>query len=156
MSQHKPPRLLSRRARDRFPAPSYRKRGRVPLLLVLSVSLIIAGCGSYASQAGKYLSQGRSQVLGSAYTLERFGDGEVSTPFLQASLQQDATAIKSTAQSISSLKAPPGAREEHQRQVAAIYRAQRLVQGMGQRGVDPGTAPELAQKLRGIAKELQL
>jgi hypothetical protein len=64
--------------------------------------------------------------------------------------------MKSTAQRISSIKVPPGAREEHQRQVAAIYRAQELVQAAGQKGVDPGNAPELAQKLRGTAQELRL
>jgi hypothetical protein len=125
------------------------------LLFVLGISLIVTGCSAYASQASKYLTQGRSEVLGSAYTLERFGEGQVSGPFLQASLEQYAEAMKSTTQSISSLKPPPGARKEHQQQVAAMYRAQELVQDVGQKGVDPKRAARVAQKLRGIVQELK-
>jgi hypothetical protein len=47
------------------------------LLLVLLISLVTAGCGNYSSQAVKYLTQARSQVLGSAYTLEQLGEGEL-------------------------------------------------------------------------------
>jgi hypothetical protein len=127
----------------------------VALLLLPVIFLVAAGCGGYSAQAGKYLTEARSQVLGSAYALERFGDGEVSAPFLRASLEQYAIAMKSSARSINSLKPPPGAREEHQREVEAVSRAQRLVQTAGYRGVDPQRAPELAQKLRRITQELK-
>ena len=119
------------------------------------IFLLAAGCGGYSAQAGKYLTEARSQVLGSAYALERFKDGEVSAPFLRASLEQYAIAMKSSARSINSLKPPPGAREEHRREVEAVSRAQRLVQRAGHRGVDPQRAPELAHKLRRITQELK-
>ena len=125
------------------------------LLLLPVIFLVAAGCGAYSAQAGKYLTEARSQVLGSAYALERFGDGEVSAPFLRASLEQYAIAMKSSARSINSLKPPPDAREEHRREVEAVSRAQRLVQRAGHRGVDPQRAPELAHKLRRITQELK-
>ena len=125
------------------------------LLLLPVIFLVAAGCGGYSAQAGKYLTEARSQVLGSAYALERFGDGEVSAPFLRASLEQYAIAMKSSARSINSLKPPSGAREEHRREVEAVSRAQRLVQRAGHRGVDPQRAPELAHKLRRITQELK-
>ena len=156
LTRPEPLRVIPGKASDRCGERARKRSIAAFLLLLLGVSLLLAGCGGYTTQARKCLTQGRSQILGSAYTLEQFGDGGVSGPFLQASLQQNAKAMKSTAQRISSLKAPPGAREEHQRQVAAISRAQKLVQGVGQRGVDPGSAPELAQKLREIAQELRL
>ena len=127
----------------------------VALLLLPVIFLVAAGCGGYSAQAGKYLTEARSQVLGSAYALERFGDGEVSAPFLRASLEQYAIAMKSSARSINSLKPPPGAREEHQREVEAISRARSLVQKAGHRGIDPQRALELAQKLRRITGELK-
>ena len=125
------------------------------LLLLAVVFLVAAGCGGYSAQAGKYLTEARSQVLGSAYALERFKDGEVSAPFLRASLEQYAIAMKSSARSINSLKPPPGARKEHRREVEAVSRAQRLVQRAGHRGVDPQRAPELAHKLLRITQELK-
>ena len=119
------------------------------------VVTLVAGCGDYTSQASKYLTQGWSEVLGSAYTLERFGEGQVSDSFLQASLEQYAEAMKSTSRSISSLNPPPGARKEHQRQVEAISRARSLVQEGAQNRVDPERAPKVAQKLRDCAQELK-
>jgi hypothetical protein len=58
------------------------------LLLVLLISLVTAGCGNYSSQTEKYLTQARSQVLGSAYTLEQPGEGEVRGSFARTSLQR--------------------------------------------------------------------
>ena len=124
------------------------------LLFLLVVPLIAAACGSYASQAGKYLTEARSEMLGSAYALDRFADGEVSGAFLRASLEQYAAAMKSTTQSIKSLKPPPGARKEHQREVEALSRAQTLMQKAGQQGVQAGEAPKFANKLRNFVKEL--
>ncbi len=135
---------------------SLRRRAVSLLLLLLPFLVFAGGCSGYASQAGKYLTEARSQVLGCAYTLERFRDGEVSDPFLRASLEQYAIAMKSTVQSISSLKAPPGAREEHQRQLEAISRARSLVQRAGQRGIDPHRALELVRELKRSARELRL
>lgn len=125
------------------------------MLLLAAALLVAAGCGSYRSQAGKYLTEARSQALGSAYALDRFGDGEVSGPFLRASLQQYAIAMKSTARSIAGLEPPPGDGEEHRREVEAVYRAQGLVQEAGHEGVDSQKAPELAQKLRRITRGLR-
>lgn len=156
MARPEPPRILASKRRDRSDSQTRKQSIAACLFLLLGNSLIIAGCGGYTSQADKYLSQGRSQVLGASYTLERFGDGEVSGPFLRASLQQDAKAMKSTARSIRGLKPPPDAKEEHRRQVAAISRAQSLVLGVGKSGVGSKRAPELAHKLKGIAKELRL
>ena len=156
MARPEPPRILPRKRLDHSGAQTRKQTIAACLFLLLGSSLIITGCGGYTSQADKYLSQGRSQVLGASYTLERFGDGEVSGPFLRASLQQDAKAMKSTARSISSLKPPPDAKEAHRRQVAAISRAQSLVLGVGKSGVGSKRAPELAHKLKGIAKELRL
>src|SRR5215213_2661136 len=68
----------------RFRGPIVRTNRKHPLrpmsmflLLVLLISLVTAGCGNYSSQAEKYLTQARSQVLGSAYTLEQLGEGEL-------------------------------------------------------------------------------
>lgn len=153
MAWHEPPQVLPRKRRSGV----HNRKHKIAayLLLLLGASLVLAGCGSYASEAEKYLTQGRSEVLGSAYTLERFGDGEVSGPFVRASLQQYAKAMKSTAQSINSLKPPPGARGEHQRHVEAISRARSLLQRAGESGVAPQRAPQLAQELREIAQKLK-
>ncbi len=125
------------------------------LLLLPVILLVAAGCGGYSAQAGKYLTEARSQVLGSAFALERFGDGEVSAPFLRASLEQYAIAMKSTSQSIAGLEPPHGDREEHRREVEAVSRARNLVQEAGHEGIDPRKAPDLAQKLRRITRELR-
>ncbi|MDQ3863668.1 MAG: hypothetical protein M3317_09245 [Actinomycetota bacterium] len=131
------------------------RKVRITVSLLLLAAVFLAGCGGYSAEAGKYLTQARSQALGSAYALERFGDGEVSAPFLRASLEQYAIAMKSSARSISSLKPPPGARKEHRREVEAVSRARSLVQKAGQRGIDPQRAPQLARKLRRITQELK-
>jgi hypothetical protein len=128
---------------------------RIAAALLLLAVVFLAGCGGYSAQAGKYLTEARSQALGSAYALERFGDGEVSAPFLRASLEQYAIAMKSSARSISSLKPPPGARKEHRREGEAVSRARSLVQKAGRRGVDPHRAPQLAYKLKRITGELK-
>ena len=155
MALPEPPRTLLWKGHELYPARTRDRRIAAALLLLSVVLLLTAGCGGYSSQAGKYLTEARSQVLGSAYALEHFGDGEVSGPFLRASLEQYAIAMKSSVRSINSLKPPPGAREEHRREVESVSRAQRLVQRAGHRGVDPQRAPELAQKLRRITQELK-
>ena len=155
MATPESPRTLPGKGCDLSDARKRKGRTTAALLLLAVVFLAAAGCGGYSSQAGKYLTEARSQALGSAYALERFGDGEVSDPFLRASLEQYAIAMKSTAQSISSLKPPPGAREEHRREVEAVSRARSLVQRVGHRGIDPRRAPELAHKLRRITGELK-
>jgi hypothetical protein len=157
MAVREPPQPTApRKGCDLSDARSSRRRRITAALLLLSVVfLVTVGCGGYDSQAGKYLSEARSQVLGSAYVLERFGDGEVSGPFLRASLEQYAIAMKSTARSLSSLKPPPGAREEHRRDVEAVSRARSLIQEAGRGGIAPRRAPELAQKLHRIRRDLK-
>jgi hypothetical protein len=123
-------------------------------LMLVVLSLLLVGCGSYASQAEKYSTEAKSDVAGSAYVLERFGAGEVSAAFVKASLQQYATAMKSTAQSLRSLKPPPDARTRQERSVEALDRAQRLVQKAGQKGVTRGEAPQLARRLREFGEGL--
>jgi hypothetical protein len=125
------------------------------LLLLLLISLVTAGCGKYSSQAEKYLTQARSQVLRAAYTLERFGDGEVSGTFARTSLQQYAKAMQKTGQTLKSLKPPPAARTRHERAVEALSRAQRLVQEKGKQGIEPNEAQELAGRLKELVKELR-
>lgn len=125
------------------------------LLLVLLISLLTAGCGKYSSQAEKYLTQARSQVLGTTYTLERFGDGKVSSTFARTSLQQYAKALQKTGQTLKSLKPPPAARKRHERAVEALTHAQRLVQQKGNRGIEPDEAQELAGRLKDLVKDLR-
>ena len=124
------------------------------VLLLVVLSLLLVGCGSYASQAEKYSTEARSEVAGSAYVLERFGAGEVSGAFVKASLQQYAAAMQSTAQSLRNLKPPPDARPRQERAIKALDRAQHLVQEAGQKGVARREAPQLATRLRGFEEEL--
>jgi len=155
MALPEPPRTLLWKGHKLYPARTRDRRIAAALLLLSVVLLLTTGCGGYSSQAGKYLTEARSQVLGFAYALARFGDGEVSGPFLRASLEQYAIAMKSTARSISGLKPPPDDIAENQREVEALSRARGLVQEAGHRGIDPQRAPELAQKLRRITGELR-
>lgn len=155
MALPEPPRTLLWKGHELYPARTRDRRIAAALLLLSVVLLLTAGCGGYSSQAGKYLTEARSQVLGSAYALEHFGDGEVSGPFLRASLEQYAIAMKSTARSISSLEPPPDAREEHRQEVETVSRARSLVQQAGHRGIALKRAKELAQKLRSITQELK-
>jgi hypothetical protein len=155
MATPESPQTLPGKGCDLSDARTRKVRITVALLPLAVVFLAAASCGGYSSQAGKYLTEVRSQVLGSAYALERFGDGEISAPFLRASLEQYAIAMKSSAQSISSLKPPPGARKEHRREVEAVSRARSLVLKAGHRGIDPQRAQELARKLRRITGELK-
>ncbi len=134
------------------------KRGRRPAgaqLFALVLCAALAGCGSYASQAEKYLTEARSEVAGTAYVLERFEAGEISGPFVRSSLQQYAKAMQSTNQSLQSLKPPPDARKEHVRAVGALSRAQALAQEAGREGVEPGEAAGEARRLRGLEEELK-
>jgi hypothetical protein len=107
-------------------------------LVLLVLSFVAAGCGSYTSQAEKYSTEARSEVAGSAYVLERSRAGEVSDTLVKTSLQQYSTAMKSTAQSLKRLNPPPEARIRPERAVEALDRAQCLVQEAGQQGVTRG------------------
>ena len=57
------------------------------LVFLLAISLITAGCSSYASQSEKNLSEASSDIAGTTYVLEQFGNEEVSGPFVRSSLQ---------------------------------------------------------------------
>jgi hypothetical protein len=133
-------------------ASSNEKRGRRTagvLLIALVLCAALAGCGSYASQAEKYLTEASSEVAGTAYVLERFGAGEVSDAFVRSSLEQYAEAMQSTSRSLQSLKPPPGARDEHERTVESLSRAQALAREVGREGVESDGATDLARRLKG-------
>jgi hypothetical protein len=139
-------------------ASSIKERGhRITgtLLSVLVLCTALAGCGSYAAKAGKYLAEASSEVAGAAYVLERFGTGEVSGPFVRSSLEQYAKAMQSTSQSLHSLKPPSGARKEHERAVEALSRAQALTHEVGREGVEPDEATKVARQLRDLEEELR-
>jgi hypothetical protein len=137
-------------------ASSIKKRRTAGILLwAFILCAALTGCGSYASQAEKYLREASSEVAGTAYVLERFGAGEVSGPFVRASLQQYAKAMQSTGHSLQRLEPPPGAREEHERAVEALSRAQDLAQEAGRKGVEPAQAEDLARRLRDLERELK-
>ena len=137
-------------------ASSMRKRRTAgTLLCAFILCAALAGCGSYASQAEKYETEASSEVAGTTYVLERFGAGEVSEPFVRSSLQQYAKAMQSTGQSLQRLKPPPGAREEHERAVEALSRAQDVTQEAGREGVEPAQAEDLARRLRDLEGELK-
>jgi hypothetical protein len=131
-----------------------KRRTAGTLLCACILCAALAGCGSYASQAEKYLKEASSEVAGTTYVLERFGAGEVSEPFVRSSLQQYAKAMQSTGQSLQRLDPPPGAREEHERAVEALSRAQDLTQEAGREGVEPAEAEDLARHLRDLQGEL--
>jgi hypothetical protein len=130
-------------------------RAAAALLFALVLCATLAGCGSYASQAEKHLTEASSEVAGAAYVLDRFEAGEVSGPFVRSSLQQYARAMQSTDQSLQSLKPPRDAREDHVRAVGALSRAQALAQEAGREGVESGEAANLARHLRGLEEELK-
>jgi hypothetical protein len=123
-------------------------------LLLLVLSLVTAGCGSYTSQAGKYSTEARSEVAGSAYVLEQYGAGEVSGAFVKTSLQEYSMAMKSTTQSLRSLKPPPDVRLRQEQDVQALTRSQHLIQETGQTGVTRQQAPQLARRLKELEEEL--
>jgi hypothetical protein len=125
------------------------------LLCALVLCATVTGCGSYASQAEKYLSEASSEVAGAAYVLERFEAGEVSGPFVRSSLQQYAKAMQSTSQSLRSLEPPPGAHKEHERAVEALSRAQALAHEAGRGRVEQDEAKELARRLSNLEEELK-
>ncbi len=125
------------------------------LLFLLFISLIAAGCGSYASQSEKNLSKASSDVAGATYVLEQFGNGEVTGPFARSSLQEYAKSMQKTEKALQSLQPPPEDKEQHERAVEALSQAQSLVQEKGQEGVSRQEAPELARRLRGFGEELK-
>ncbi len=130
-------------------------RTKKSLLFLLAISLITAGCGSYASQSEKNLSKASSDVAGATYVLEQFGNGEVSGPFARSSLQEYAKSMQKTYKTLQSLQPPPEDKEQHERAVEALSQAQSLVQEKGQEGVSRQEAPELARRLRGFGEELK-
>jgi hypothetical protein len=131
------------------------QRSRALLLLLLGLSLLLTGCGSYSSQAEKLLTQGSSEVAGSAYVLKQLGDGAVSAPYARTSLQEYAKAMQQSNQNLKSLRPPPRAKAQHERAVEALSRARSLVQDAGQRGVSGQEATGLAQRLEGLKRELK-
>ncbi len=148
-------RTLSRKGRN-LPGKDSRERRAGRFLVVLfALCALLGGCGSYASQAEKYSTEARSEVAGTAYVLEQFGAGEVSTPFTSSSLQQYAKAMHQTVKSLRGLTPPPSARAGHEREIEALSRARTLVQEAGQAGVEPKEAPELAQRLERFGEEMK-
>src|SRR5919199_6851060 len=125
------------------------------LVFLLAISLITAGCSSYASQSEKNLSKASSDVTGATYVLEQFGNEEVSGPFVRASLQEYAKSMQKTEKTLQSLQPPPGDKKQHEQAVEALSQAQHLVQEAGQEGVSRQEAPELARRLRGFGEELK-
>ena len=123
--------------------------------MLLAISLITAGCSSYASQSEKNLSEASSDIAGTTYVLEQFGNEEVSGPFVRSSLQEYAKSMQKTEKTFESLQPPPGDKKQHEQAVEALSRAQRLVQEAGQEGVSRQEAPELARRLRGFGEELK-
>ena len=142
-------------SRDTVPSIGRLARRIAGSVLLCALVLCAAGCGSYASQAEKYATEASSEVAGTAYVLERLQAGEVSGPFVRSSLQQYAKAMQSTGQSLQGLEPPPGAREEHERAVEALSRAQDLAQEAGRKGVEPAQAEDLARRLRDLEGELK-
>ena len=130
-------------------------RTRKFLLFLLAISLIAAGCSSYASQSEKNLSKASSDIAGATYVLEQFGNDEVSGPYTRASLQEYAKSMQKTEKTLQSLQPPPGDEKQHEQAVGALSQAQRLVQEAGQEGVSRQEAPELARRLRGFGEELK-
>jgi hypothetical protein len=125
-------------------------------LLLFGLSLLVTGCGSYSSQTEKLLTQGNSEVAGSAYVLKQLGDGAVSGPYARASLQEYAEAMRQSTQNLKSLRPPPWAKAQHERAVEALSRARSLVHKAGQRGVSGEEATGLAWRLEGLKRELKL
>jgi hypothetical protein len=144
-------------ARFRDTAPPIEKRARriAGSVLLCALVLCAAGCGSYASQAEKYMTEARSEVAATAYVLGSFQAGDVSEPFVRSSLQQYAKAMQSTTQSLRSLEPPPEARTQQERAVEALDRSQRLAQEVGEKGVPRQEASQLAERLRVFGEELK-
>ncbi|HZB83549.1 MAG TPA: hypothetical protein VE288_11995 [Rubrobacteraceae bacterium] len=125
------------------------------LVFLLAISLITAGCSSYASQSEKNLSEASSDIAGTTYVLEQFGNDEVSGPYTRSSLQEYAKSMQKTETTLQTLQPPPGDEKQHEQAVEALAQAQRLVQKAGQEGVSRQEAPELARRLRGFGEELK-
>ena len=125
------------------------------LVFLLAISLITAGCSSYASQSEKNLSEASYDIAGTTYVLEQFGNEEVSGPFVRSSLQEYAKSMQKTETTLQSLQPPPGDKKQHEQAVEALSQAQRLVQEAGQDGVSRQEALELARRLRGFGEELK-
>ena len=125
------------------------------LVFLLAISLITAGCSSYASQSEKNLSEASSDIAGTTYVLEQFGNDEVSGPYTRSSLKEYAKSMQKTEKTFESLQPPPGDKKQHDQAAEALSQAQRLVQEAGQEGVSRQEAPELARRLRGFGEELK-
>jgi membrane-bound lytic murein transglycosylase B len=125
------------------------------LVFLLAISLITAGCSSYASQSEKNLSEASSDIAGTTYVLEQFGNEEVSGPFVRSSLQEYAKSMQKTEKTLQSLQPPPEDKKQHEQAVQALSQAQRFVQEAGQDGVYRQEALELARRLRGFGEELK-
>ena len=125
------------------------------MLLLLTISLITAGCGSYTSQSEKNLSKASSDIAGATYVLEQFGNDQVSGPYTRSSLQEYAKSMQKTEKTLQSLQPPPEDKKQHEQAVEALSRAQDLAQKAGQEGVSRQQAAELAQRLRGFGEDLK-
>ena len=131
------------------------RRTKKFLVFVLAASVIATGCSSYASQSEKNLSKASSDIAGTTYVLEQFGNDEISGPYTRSSLQEYAKSMQKTEKTLESLQPPPGDKKQHEQAVEALSQAQRLVQETGQEGVSRQEAPELARRLRGFGEELK-
>jgi hypothetical protein len=124
------------------------------LVLFTALAPLCAGCGSYASQAEKNLTEARSEVAGAAFVLGSFGSGKISGPFTHSSLTEYAKAMHKSEQTLRDLDPPPGAEARHEEQLQALSRAHRLVQESTKREIQPGEAGQLARRLEDLRGEL--
>jgi hypothetical protein len=134
--------------------PLRRRRRLLLLVLLTALAPLCAGCGSYASQAEKTLTEARSEVAGAAFVLGSFRSGEVSSPFTHSSLTEYAKAMQKSEQTLRDLDPPPHAEARHEEQLQALSRAHRLVQESAKRELQPGEARQLARRLEGLHGEL--
>lgn len=136
--------------------PLCRRRYLLLLLLFAALAPLCAGCGSYASQAEKNLTEARSEVAGAAFVLGSFGSGEVSGSFTHSSLTEYAKAMQKSEQTLRGLDPPPRAEARNEEQLQALCRAHRLVQESAKQELQPGEARQLARHLEDLQGELGL
>ncbi|HKH21015.1 MAG TPA: hypothetical protein VKB53_09060, partial [Gammaproteobacteria bacterium] len=125
------------------------------LFLLLVTSLTTSGCGSYQSQAEKYLTEASAQIAAVVYVLERRWSGAFTDPFTRSSLWEYATAMQTTGESLRSLNPPFSTIKRRASALKALSQAQSLAQAVGRKGIEPNKARKLARRLRGLQKELK-
>ncbi|MBF6599931.1 MAG: hypothetical protein IVW36_05420 [Dehalococcoidia bacterium] len=116
-----------------------------PLAPLLALSLVF-GVGCRAQSVDQTVGQARSDIVASAFALERYADGASTRTFTQASIQQYAAALRASAATLRGSAA--GTKE-----AAAVADARSVLAALSA-GITKDAARSAASRLRADAAKL--